>query len=66
MTKEQKMWIDTATYQQLLQRWRHSPLGEDSIFTGATGDYYRKVMMKRKSQLTKAEQVAISKAVGWE
>ena len=60
-----KMWIDGATYQELLDRWRFAP-GGSPLFQGETGDYYKKVMLEKKAALSADEQVAASKAIGWE
>lgn len=65
ITEEHKNWIDNADYVQLLRRWRHAPLGDDAIFSGATGKYYSKVMNEAKSVLDHDERVGASKLVGW-
>jgi hypothetical protein len=64
MTKEQKDWIDNASYEQLLRKWRFAPLG-DKMFQGVVGDYYAMVMSKKRSE---DEDAAIqsSKRIGWE
>jgi hypothetical protein len=54
-------FIDTSTYQELLDRWRFSPIG-DLIFQGDIGDYYIKIMNEKRA---KTDHVAASKAVGW-
>jgi len=64
MTAEQKRWIDNATYDRLLGRWRNAPIG-DSMFQGDTGDYYRKVMNEKRAAMTAEEHVAASKRIGW-
>ena len=62
MTDKQKEWIDTASYEQLLSRWRFAPAG-DLMFQGDTGDYYKKVMLEKKQS---CDHVQASKTVGWE
>ena len=63
MTKEQKEWIDTASYEALLSKWRFAPVG-DPMFTGESGDYYGKVLgAKRDEDLDR--HVATSKMLGW-
>ena len=57
-----KNWIDNASYEQLLARWRHAPVGSP-YFQDETGDYYKKVMKERKAQV--ADTVQVSKNVGW-
>ena len=61
MTDEQKEWIDKATYETLLRKWRFSPLG-DAFFCGECGTYFSKVMSEKKR---KCDHVAASKNVGW-
>lgn len=59
---EDKKWIDEASYEQLLRRWRFAPIGKDDIFQDETGEYFTKVMNEKKQQV---DAVAISKQVGW-
>ncbi len=66
MTPEQmKTWIDNATYEQLLARWRFAAVG-DPFFIGETGDYYEKSIAAKKKKVGDNEAVRASKAVGWE
>ena len=65
MTKEQKNWIDNASYEQLLSKWRFAPIG-DTMFQGDTGDYYSKVMAKKKKEVGDGAHVAASKKLGWD
>jgi len=64
MTDEQKKWIDNASYTALLRRWRFAP-SEDGIFQGETGQYYCKVIAKRKAEVGQAAHVKASKSIGW-
>jgi hypothetical protein len=64
MKKDQKDWIDNATYTQLLARWRFAAVG-DPIFKGETGKYYAKVLAEKKNATPAADAVAASKAIGW-
>ena len=61
MTPEQHRWIDGASYEQLLEKWRFAPVG-DPLFQGDTGDYYRDVMQQKKAN---CDHVQASKNVGW-
>lgn len=61
MTPDQKRWIDSASYEQLLEKWRFAPVG-DPMFQGDTGDYYSDVMSQKKS---KCDHVQASKNIGW-
>lgn len=65
MTKEEKDWIDNASYEMLLRRWRFSDIG-DTIFQGLAGDYYI-ARLKELRELPNgyAEHVRASKAIGW-
>ena len=56
-----KDWIDNASYEELLKRWRFSEAG-DPIFTGEIGEYYKQVMNERRDQ----NHTTISKKIGWE
>lgn len=63
MNAEQKYWIDNASYEQLLGRWRFAPSGSE-WFIGETGDYYAKVMREKRDADSSAS-VQASKNVGW-
>jgi len=66
MTPEQmKAWIDNATYEQLLDKWRWACV-EDPFFCGDVGNYYVDVMSKRRSQVGDDEHVRASKSIGWD
>jgi hypothetical protein len=64
MNEEDKKLIDSLSYSELLQKWRHDPSGTP-LFTGETGKYFKKVMFEKKEKLSHEEQVAASKSVGW-
>jgi len=65
MNKEQrKKWIDNATYEELLSRWRFSPAGS-AWFQGEIGDYYQKVMKEKRKEVGDAGHVQASKKIGW-
>ncbi len=49
MTQDEKQWIDNASYEELLGRWRRLPSGS-SWFIGETGEYYSKVMARKRSK----------------
>ena len=65
MTPTQKAWIDGASYEDLLSRWRFAPIGSE-WFQGETGAYYQHVMAERRKQVGDAEHVRASKSIGWE
>jgi len=64
MTNEQQQWIENATYEELLKRWRFAK-DSDTIFQEDAGSYYQDQMNKKKAMLAAAEQVVISKRIGW-
>mgnify|MGYP003394873402 CR=1 FL=1 len=66
MTSEEKAWIDGATYEQLLSRWRFQPVGTSTWFTGETGEYFATVMKTKRAEVGNAEHVRASKHLGWE
>lgn len=59
-----KEWIDNASYQELLGRWRSAPAGSP-WFQDEVGQYYSEAMKKKRSETPPGEQVAASKAIGW-
>ncbi len=61
---EMKKWIDDATYEDLLRKWRTSPSG-DAFFQGELGDYYTKVMIRKRSEVGHDAAVRASKNIGW-
>lgn len=62
MNEQTKRWIDNASYQDLLSKWRFASL-DDPIFQVETVDYYVKVMSEKKKS---ADHVQTSKNIGWE
>lgn len=61
--KQMKKWIDEASYEELLRKWRFAPAG-DPFFKQGTGmgDYYIQVMEEKKKGVN---ATAISKRIGW-
>lgn len=62
MTEDQREWIDTATYEQLLRRWRFAAAG-DLMFQGEVGEHFAKTMAQRKAE--HPDPARVSKEVGW-
>ena len=62
--KKFKDWIDTASYEELLRKWRFATIGSP-WFQGETGDYFSKVMSRKKAEISDAEAVRVSKEIGW-
>lgn len=63
--QEMKNWIDQASYEDLLARWRFAPAGSP-WFAGEMGDYYSKVMLRKRDEIGPNGAVRASKVVGWE
>ena len=63
LTPENKAYIDSLSYEGLLERWRFAPIG-DPWFQGATGTYWDKVM--REKRAAGADHVGASKRIGWD
>lgn len=64
MTPEEKNWIDNASYEELLRKWRRAPSGSD-WFIGKTGQYYKKVMFQKRDEVGDKKTVRASKNIGW-
>lgn len=65
MTDEEMMaWIDDATYEQLLGRWRFAPAGDPFFKRGPVFDHYEEVM-RQKRDADPGGHVAASKHIGW-
>lgn len=65
MTAEQKEWIDNASYEELLRKWRFAPAG-DPFFRGEAGKYYTKKLAEKKQEVGQEAHVAASKSIGWD
>ena len=65
MDSKQKDWIDKASYETLLRKWRFAPTG-DPFLQGEVGEYYSKVMFEKRDALPHDQQVRASKNVGWD
>ena len=61
MNEQIKTWIDNATYEELLSKWRFSAMG-DPMFQGEAGEYFKTIMLEKKNQV---DHVQASKNVGW-
>lgn len=65
MTEEEmKAWTESASYEELLRRWRFAPPG-DPFFRGKMGDYYSVVMSQKRAQVGPDEAARVSKRIGW-
>lgn len=60
-----KEWIDKATYEDLLRRWRFTDIG-DPMFVGDTGEYFIKRMKELRALGARNDiHVTASKRIGW-
>ena len=62
--EEKKRWIDNASYEELLRKWRFAPAG-DPFFSGEVGDYYVQKLKEKHTEVGDAEHTRTSKAIGW-
>ena len=60
-------WIDNASYEELLRKARHGPIGH-RYFVGGTDEqkYFDAAYIKAHNAATPYERVRASKNVGWE
>lgn len=65
MTDEQARWINEASLEELLRKWRFAPVG-DAMLQGDSGDHFCRVMKQKRNEVSAEEWSRISKAVGWE
>lgn len=66
LSDENKKYIDSLSYFDLLERWRNAPVGW-AWFTGETGDYWAARMKELRSQPNgDAAHVRASKGIGWD
>lgn len=64
MNEKQKEWIDNASYEDLLRRWRFAPLG-DTIFQEESGKYYVLKIGSKRIEIGNNAHVAASRKIGW-
>jgi hypothetical protein len=63
-TAKMKAWIDAATYEELLSRWRFAKVG-DPIFNGEVGKYFKETMWLKGNELGEEARVRASRKIGW-
>lgn len=59
-----RLWIQTASYEELLYRVRHCPSGS-VWFQGEMGDFFFEVLEAKKTLLSDEDVVAANLAIGW-
>ena len=62
LTNENKQFIDSLTYHELLSRWRFAPEG-DPWFQSETGNYWGERIRELREQ--GADYVSASKTIEW-
>lgn len=62
--QERRLWVDQASYGELLSKARHEPLGSP-WFSGLMGDYLLNEMKRKSALLNTEARTAASKAAGW-
>lgn len=65
LSEENKKYIDSLSYFDLLERWRNAPVGW-AYFMGETGDYWAARMKELRSKEGNAAHVQASKTIGWD
>ena len=63
LTKENKHYIDSLSYEELLRKWRFAPSG-NKWFQGETGEYWGNRMHEMKEK--ESNPALISRKVGWD
>lgn len=64
MREETKERIDNMSYESMLSLWRNAPVGHP-MFQGETGDYFKKVITRKRQEVGQAAHVRASKSIGW-
>ncbi len=57
--------IDNMSYDDMLRRWRFSPVG-DIMFAGEEGEYFEETFRERNKKLGDKGHCKASKRVGWD
>ena len=66
MTDEELIaWINGASLEDLLRKWRFQPPGS-TLFCGRIGEHYAQTMASRRDELGLDAWTAASKKVGWQ
>ena len=61
---EKKQWIENASYQSLLHRWRFAPVG-DPMFSGDLGEHYKRIINIKRAIDGDEATIQASKSIGW-
>lgn len=62
--KKFKDWIDSASYEELLSKWRFEPV-ESPWFQGEIGIYLETALKAKREEVGQEAHVRASKSIGW-
>lgn len=62
--EEMKAWIDTASYEEMLNKWRFEPSGTP-WFQGEVGIYFDEAISKKREEIGEEAAIRANKNVGW-
>jgi hypothetical protein len=62
--QEMKDWIDKASYEDLLRKFRFESIGSHWC-CGELGDYFESVLNQRRHDVGPEEHTRCSKKIGW-
>ncbi len=62
--EEMKQWVDNATYEMLLLKWRDSPF-DDPFFWGEMGEYYLQTIIDKRSEVGEEEHKRVLARLSW-
>ena len=62
--EEMKTWIDNASYEDMLFKWRFAPTGS-LWFQGEVGVYFDETIRKKRAEIGEEAAIRASKSVGW-
>lgn len=63
--EDMKDWIDRASYQQLLGKWRFAPVGDPYFTTPEVYEHFQEAMKRKRAEVGDGGHVAASKSLGW-
>lgn len=64
--EERIAWIEQASYEDLLRKWRREPLGSPWFADEKVFRVFNTAMHKKKAELSPEQQVQASKNIGWD
>ena len=65
MTIEQmKAWVNQASYEELLSKWRFASIGDPFFSTPEVSEYFHQHLIEKRRETTD-DGVAASKRIGW-